>query len=212
MFVNLNIVSATASHQAMTGRPFSPIIPSAMAKRMLKTTICSTSPFRHRADHRFRDDVQQDLIPRLRLGGDLGLLPHRQVDADPRPHHVHRDQADHERERRDDLEVDDGAQAHAADDLHVAGAGDAGDQRREDQRRDDHLDQAQEELAEGPEVGGRRGVVLADDPADDDADRQADENLLGERQAAAPCPIREDEDACQSCPCRRLNGAGSGRT
>ena len=44
MFVTLNIVSATASHQATTGRPFSPIIPSAIAKKMLKTTICRTSP------------------------------------------------------------------------------------------------------------------------------------------------------------------------
>ena len=79
MSVNLNIVSASASHQTTTGRPFSPIIPSAMPKRMLKTTIWSTSPFGHRVDHRFGDDVQEDLVPGLRLGGDLGLLPHRQV-------------------------------------------------------------------------------------------------------------------------------------
>ena len=38
MFVNLNIVSATASHHTTTGRPFSPIIPSAIAKMMLKTS------------------------------------------------------------------------------------------------------------------------------------------------------------------------------
>ena len=44
MFVTLNIVSATASHQTTTGRPFSPIMPSPIAKKMLKMTICSTSP------------------------------------------------------------------------------------------------------------------------------------------------------------------------
>ena len=84
--------------------------------------------------------MQEDLIPGLRLGGDLRLLAHRQVDADARLHDVDRDQADDQRERRDDLEVDDRAQPHAPDDLDVAGARDAGDQRREDQRRDDHLD------------------------------------------------------------------------
>ena len=131
--------------------------------------------FGHRLDDRLRDDVEEDLIPRLRLGGDLRLLPHRQVDADAGPHDVDGHQADEERERRHDLEVDERAQAHAADDLDVPGAGDAGDERREDQRRDDHLDHAQEDLAEGTEVERRGGVELADQPAGDDTEREADE-------------------------------------
>ncbi len=45
MFVNLNIVSAMPSQSVITGRPFSPIMPRAIAKMMLKTTIWSTSPF-----------------------------------------------------------------------------------------------------------------------------------------------------------------------
>lgn len=44
MLVRRNIVSANDSQKATTGRPFSPIMPSATAKSMLKTTICSTSP------------------------------------------------------------------------------------------------------------------------------------------------------------------------
>ncbi len=68
-------------------------------------------------------------------------------------------------------------------DLEVPGAGDARDQRREDQRRDDHLDQAQEELAERTEVDGGGGVVLADEPAGDDAEREPDEDLLREGRA-----------------------------
>ena len=98
---------------------------------------------------------------------------------------VDRDEADDERERRDDLEVDDRAQAHPADHLEVAGAGDAGDQRREDQRRDDHLDQAEEQLAERPEVDRPFGVERVHDRADDDAEHQTDEDLLGQGEAAA---------------------------
>ena len=44
MFVNLNIVSESASQRATIGRPFSPRRLSAIAKKMEKTTICSTSP------------------------------------------------------------------------------------------------------------------------------------------------------------------------
>ena len=70
--------------------------------------------FGHRPDHRLGHDVEEDLIPSLRLRGDLGLLPHRQVDADARLHEVDGHEADDERERRDDLEVDDRAQTHPA--------------------------------------------------------------------------------------------------
>ena len=143
----------------------------------------------HRLDDRLGNDVQQDLIPRLRGRRDPRLLAHRQIDANPWPHHVDGDEADDEREGRDHLEVDDGAQSDPSDDLDVPGPGDPGNQRREDQRCDDHLDQPQEDLAEGAEVRRRGGVVLADEPADDDADAEPDENLLGKRQAASGRPF-----------------------
>ncbi len=79
----------------------------------------------------------------------------------------------------------------------MAGAGDAGDQRGKDQGRDDHLDQAQEELAERPEVDGPVGVEVADEPADDDPYGQTDEDLLckadpggaGSQTKAGPCGV-----------------------
>ncbi len=140
----------------------------------------------HCVEDRLGDDVEEYLVPRLRLRGDLALLPDRQVDADARPGDVDGGQADDERDGRDDLEVDDRAQAHSAHDLHMAGAGDAGDQRGKDQGRDDHLDQAQEELAERPEVDGPVGVEVADEPADDDPDGETDEDLLSQSDSRAP--------------------------
>ena len=57
-------------------------------------------------------------------------------------------QAEEQRDGRRDLEVDDRLQADAPHRLQVAGAGDADDQRREQQRRDDHLDHPQERVGE----------------------------------------------------------------
>ena len=91
MLVTLNIVPATASHHSTTGRPFSPIMPSATAKKMLNDDLKDVA-FGHRPDHRFREDVEQDLVPGLRLGGDLARLPHRQVHADAGLHDVDRRQ------------------------------------------------------------------------------------------------------------------------
>ena len=162
MFVNLNIVSASASHHATTGRPFSPIMPSAIAEEDAEDDDLQDVAFGHRIDDRVRDRVQQDLVPRLRGGGDRRTLPHRQVHTDARPREVDGEQTDDQRERRDDLEVDQRTQPHPADDLEVARAGDAGHQRREDQRRDHHLDQPEEQLAEWPEVDGPGRVVRLD--------------------------------------------------
>ena len=100
--------------------------------------------FGHRVDDRLGDDVQEDLVPGLRLGGNFGALPHRQVDAVARPGNVDRQQADHERDRRYDLEVDDGPETHPSDDFEVTGPGNPGDERGKNQRRDDHLDHPQE--------------------------------------------------------------------
>ena len=130
-------------------------------------------------------DVEQDLIPRLRRGGDIGRMPHRQVHTDAGPHEVDGDETDDQRERRDALEVNQRAQPHPADDLEVSRAGDAGDQRREDQWCDHHLDHPEEQQAEWPEVDGPGRVVGLDQGTGHDAECQADEDLAGEREAAA---------------------------
>jgi hypothetical protein len=83
-----------------------------------------------------------------------------------------------QRDRGDDLEVDQCPQAHAAHRFHVASPGDARDQCRKDKRRDDHLDQPQEQLAERTEVNRGLGIGVIDDRSDDDADGKADEDLM----------------------------------
>ena len=215
MFVNLNIVSATASHHATTGRPFSPSMPSAIAKKMLKTTICSTSPSAIASITDSGTTCSRIWSQVCGLAVISDCWPIGRSTPTPGLHDVDRDQADDQRDRRDDLEVDDRAQAHPADDLDVARAGDAGDQRREDQRRDDHLDHPQEQLAERTEVDGRGGVVLADDPADDDAEREADEDLLRQRRSAARravLSVWSMRGVLEALGPLRSAPAGSGRT
>jgi hypothetical protein len=58
------------------------------------------------------------------------------------------DQADDQRDGADDLEVQDRQAAGLADLLHVFHAGDADDDGAEDDRRDDHLDQLDEAVAQ----------------------------------------------------------------
>ena len=145
MLVTRNIVSASDSQNTITGRPFSPIMPSATAKSMLKITICSTSPRAIASTIEVGMTCSRISSHVCGACGDRRRPEARQQHADARLEHVDQHQPDHERERRDGLEVDDGAQAHAADVLEMPGARDAGHERGEDQRRDDHLDQAQED-------------------------------------------------------------------
>ena len=91
------------------------------------------------------------LVRQRGLGGSL-----RQLHARARPHQVHRRQAQEQRERGDDFEVDDGLQADAAHALEIAAAGDAVDQRAEDQRRDDGADQPQKDGADWARVAAPR--------------------------------------------------------
>ena len=134
------------------------------------------------------------------------------VDTDAGLDHVDGDEADDECQRGDDFEVDQRAESHPPDDLHVTGTGYPRDQRREDQRRDDHLDQPEEELAEGPEIDGGCGVVLADQPAGNDPKGKPDEYLLRERETAARCrrsvglchPVRSSGRVDTSASIRRF--------
>ena len=185
MFVNLNIVSATASHHCDDRLAFFADHPQRDREDDAEDDDLQHVAFGHGLDDRFGNHVQQDLIPRLCVRGDLRLRAHRKVHTHAGLHDVDGDQPNDERERRHDLEVDDRAEPHTADDLDVSRARDTRDQRRKDQRGDDHLDHPQEQLAERPEIDGCRGVVLADDPAGQDAECEAYEDLLGEGDAAA---------------------------
>ncbi|MNS13264.1 hypothetical protein D3C72_448530 [compost metagenome] len=64
---------------------------------------------------------------------------------------VGQQQADDDGDRGHHFEVDDGLQADAAQFLRVANPGDTHDQRRNHDRDDDHLDQANEDVTSGLE-------------------------------------------------------------
>ena len=100
----------------------------------------------------------------LRLGllgivGDGLRVGHGAAEARARPDHIADDEADHQREGRDDLEIDQRLDADAADLLGILDMRDAGDHGAEDDRRDHHLDQLDEAVAErlDPVVGGKAG-------------------------------------------------------
>ncbi len=103
-----------------------------------------------------RDDVHEEadeaglgLCP-LRVAGDGAGIDMRGVDvhADAGLHHIHDDEADDERDGREDLEVDDSPHADPTDLLEVAHLGDANDDGAEDHRREQHLDQLDEPLSQ----------------------------------------------------------------
>ena len=106
-----------------------------------------------------------DLL-RLGLLGEVGdgmRIGRRAAEARARLDHVADDEADHQREGRDDLEIDQRLDADAADLLGVLDMGDAGDHGAEDDRRDHHLDQLDEAVADrlDPLVGGEASATAS---------------------------------------------------
>ncbi|MNN19718.1 hypothetical protein D3C81_1329710 [compost metagenome] len=68
------------------------------------------------------------------------------VDTGTRMEQVGQDQTDHDRDGGDHLEVNDGLEADTAEFFRIANPGDTHDQRRNHDRDDDHLDQANEDI------------------------------------------------------------------
>ena len=85
------------------------------------------------------------------------------------------EQAEREREGRNDLEIDERLHADAADLLGVLDMGDAGDDRAEDDRRDGHFDELDEAVAQRLDPV-RRGD-LRGQPAEQRAQRNRREHL-----------------------------------
>src|ERR1700733_9676876 len=96
------------------------------------------------------------------------------------------DEAYDESEGGSDFEVDETLDAHAANAFQIAVACDSGDERREDQRRDDGLDEAQEYIAEDTKVDRNRRRVEAQLRTRDHGNK----NPGGER---APLPSKDRE-------------------
>ena len=106
--------------------------------------------------------------------------------AEGRLQDVHHDQPDGQGNDRGGDEPAHGLGADPADGLRVAHVGQAGDQRRKNQRRDDHLDQAQEDVGQDAEIagdflggGGRRRQRVAG-VADHDAKDHGDADPGGQ--------------------------------
>ena len=98
---------------------------------------------------------------------------------------------DDQRESGDDFEVEQRLAADAAELLQIAHRGDAVDDGAEDDRRDDHLDQLDEAVAERLE----RFAELRKEMADDDAERDGDQHLDVENPI--PCGATRTNDSCQ---------------
>ena len=106
-------------------------------------------------DERARDDVQQELNRRLRMGlgrefGNRLGVDRREVgvEAGARLHDIGDDQADRQRKRRHHFKVQQSLAADATDFLDVVHAGDAGHDGAKDDWCDDHLDQLDEAITE----------------------------------------------------------------
>jgi hypothetical protein len=139
-----------------------------------------------RVDDGVRDDVEQEAdrglhLARPGVGGDLLGVERVRVDVhagtglDGVDHH----QADDQRDRAHDLEVEEREAAGLADLLHVLHAGDADDDGAEDDRRDHHLDQLDEAVAERlHRLAGLRPEMAEDDADDDRGDHLRVERLV----------------------------------
>jgi hypothetical protein len=77
-------------------------------------------------------------------------------------------EADHQSQRRHNLEIDDRFQADATDLPHVLHAGDAVHDSAEDDRSDHHLDRLDEHIAERLHPGAQRRIKISARDADRD--------------------------------------------
>ncbi|MGX1319842.1 hypothetical protein AB7M17_003295 [Bradyrhizobium sp. USDA 377] len=83
-------------------------------------------------------------------------------------------QTDCERDGRDRLEIDQRLQPDPADPLEIAHRGDAVHHGAEDDRRDHHLDQRDEAVAERLQGLAEIGIEIADEHAEHDRDQHLD--------------------------------------
>ena len=101
------------------------------------------------------DDVEQKRhhALMLRLLGVLAQAPgietgHIYMQAHAGLQHIDDGQAQHQRQRRDQFEIAQRIESDATDATQIVHAGDAQHHRAEDDRRDDHLDQADEAITQ----------------------------------------------------------------
>ncbi len=188
--VNVNITCAVLSNTASTGRPAGPRAASATPKNVANTTTCRMSP---RAIASTTDvgnrcrKMSQALWLFFAMAATVDGVSRRHGDAGARLEDVGEPQADGQGDGGGDLEVDDRLEADAPQRLQVAGAGDAGDERRKEKRRDDHLDHPQKRIGQRLD----RNPRARPDGSEDRARDEADEDLRRERRAPAGGGLRD---------------------
>ncbi|MGY4302611.1 hypothetical protein ACVWXN_010706 [Bradyrhizobium sp. i1.4.4] len=122
----------------------------------------------------------------LRIARDgLRLLRRGMRHARAGLHPAHHHKTDQQADGRHRLEIGKGLEADAAHRLHVADLRDAGDHHQEDQRRDRHLDQRDEGIAERLEFDGDGRKQESEQCAERGAGDDEDILLAPERLAAA---------------------------
>ena len=148
----------------------------------------------HRLEDRLRHHVRDEVLQVERGGRDAacgGYRRQRQVQPDARMKEGDDDQPERQRDQGREDEPQQRAEADAAESGNVAHVRDPGDQGREDQRRDDHLDQAQKQRGDDAQIigdrlearGGLRCAVVdggVDRPAGNDAEDQRDQDVTGQ--------------------------------
>jgi hypothetical protein len=137
--------------------------------------------FGERVDRTRGNDVHHDvdeaqLLSLLRVLGDVPFGQRGDTDARPRFEDIHNEQADGQSQCGDDLKVDESLGADFSNLPEVGHVGDAEYDGQKDDRADDHLDQADESIAErlhGPAGAGR-------DQAEDHAGSNGQQDLNGQ--------------------------------
>jgi len=110
-----------------------------------------------------RKDVQQNLLPGLWLrGGRDGLIDGGECNAGARLRNVDSNGAQDEAEGGYYFKEDEGLDGHAAHSTELIVAGDAGDDAAEDERRNDHADEAKKNIAKEVGLCGELGCVNAE--------------------------------------------------
>ena len=160
--------------------PRSPRVISAKPNRIENSSTCRISPVAKApttVSGMICRKKSTDLLGFRLLGktGHFARVGQRTAETAARPDHIADDKSDHQCEGGDDLEIDQRLDADAADFLGILDMRYAGYHGAEDDRRDHHLDQFDEAVAErlDPVVGGEIGPQ----PADEGAEHDRDQNL-----------------------------------
>ena len=143
------------------------------------------------------------------------------VHAGPRREHVGEDDAEHEGQGRDRLEIDQRLETDPADLAQVPRPDDAVHDDTEDQGRDRHLDQLDEPVAEGLQGDGEiRQCDAEDDPEDEGRDHLTEQGrkeaphanlqplLQAVRRSACPAPVHRKGRRCDSGTSGKSPGCG----